>query len=470
MVDIRLDGQSVDLLSKTTLTLEAFNPMLDFNTVQGSRVYAFSLPDTPKNRRILGFFNESQVVFTNRKFYCEKYVNSQLIERGYVMIQDAPAGSYNLYFTQNLGEAFGDYQTKLLSDINFGSVAAPVSPVVNPDILTDSTFFPTIENAGFYGNQAVAGFSGFINNYSGSAFDAVGRVPMLSLRWLFSQFGSLTGWNFSGNFLTDPDLKRLLLYNLTSLDGLANLTYQNHLPDMTFPDVLKEIRKLFNLYLDFDVRRKTLNIDFIDRILKAEVQLDWTAKVSANQTKVPDLQNRLELSYVIDGNDALLKPIPAAFDKHSTPEVGNAIGGSVTPIVSAFSTLQTNPGSGFAMTSQAGISPNNKDNANRPTPKLLFWNGLVGGKPNATNSRSGKALAWSGSGNLVDTYWSQFERFKVNSFLIRKTIMFTPADLAQFSFKNKVHIRGVNYVVGSYKAVLGADEKVIPAELELWKA
>ena len=469
MVDIRLDGQSVDLLANTTLTLEAFNPMLDFNTVQGSRVYSFSLPDTPKNRRILGFFNESQVAYKNRKFYCEKYINSQLIERGYVMIQDAPPGSYNLYFTQNLGEAFGDYQTKLLSEISFGSIVAPVSPVVNPDILTASTFFPTIENAGFYGNQAVSGFSGSINNYSGGVFDAVGRVPMMPLRWLFSQFGSLTNWTFSGNFLTDPDLKRLLLYNLNSLDGLANLTYQNHLPDMTFPDVLKELRKLFNLYLDFDVRRKTLDIDFIDTILKADVKLDWTAKVAKGQVKTPDLQNRLELSYVIDGNDALLKPIPAAFDKYSTPEAGNAIGGSVTPIVSAFSTLQTNSVSGFAATSQAGISPNNKDNANRPTPKLLFWNGLVGGKPNATNSRSGKTLAWRGSGNLVDNYWSQFERFKVNSFKITKAAVLTPADLAQFSFKNKVHICGVNYVVGSYKAVLGADEKIIPAELELWK-
>jgi lipoate-protein ligase B len=56
------------------------------------------------------------------------------------------------------------------------------------------------------------------------------------------------------------------------------------------------------------------------------------------------------------------------------------------------------------MTSQPGISVNNKENNNRPTPKVLFWNGLVDGKPVATNSRNGKALTWHGPGNLVNTY------------------------------------------------------------------
>ncbi|SFD46385.1 hypothetical protein [Spirosoma endophyticum] len=470
MVDIRLNGESVELLPGTTLVLEGFNPMLDFTTVRGTRVYGFTLPDTIKNRRVLGFFNSAQVSFANRKFYCEKYVNSQLIERGYVMIQDSPPGSYNLYFTQNLGEAFGDYQTTMLTDINFGSLSIPEDLSASAGLLSASVRFPMIENAGLYGNAAVTGFSGIVNNYSAEAgYDPAGRVPMLALRWLFDAFGLETGWFFKGNFFDDPDLSQLLLYNLSTLDGQAAILLQNHLPEMNFPDVLKALRQLFNLYLDFDIRRKEVTIDFVDDILKADVLLDWTAKVAPTHAKVPDLQNRLELSYNIDNNDALMKPIPDAFGTYSTPEIGNAVGGSVTPIRSAFSTLQTNPVSGLAMTSQAGISPSNKENAARSLPKLLFWNGMVDGKPVATNERNGKALVWSGPGNLVDTYWKQFERFKVNTFLIRKAVVLTPADLARFSFRNKVHIRGVNYLIGGYKAVLGADEKIIPAELELWK-
>jgi hypothetical protein len=469
MIDIRIEGESMDLFSGTRLTLEGFNPMLEFTKVPGTRVYGFTLPDTPKNRRVLGFFNQAQIAYSNRKFYCEKYVNSQLIERGFVMIQDAPAGSYNLYFTQNLGEVFGDLQTTLLPDINFGSMVLPVNLQPDPAWATASMLFPMVENPGFYGNQGVAGYNGIMNRYDNNQYDTAGRVPMIPLHWLMAKFGELTGWQFGGTFMNDPDLSRLLLYNLTSLDGTNNVVYQNHLPDLTFSGMVMAFRQLFNLYLEFDVRRKVMTADFVEDILKQDVKLDWTGKVSPDHTKVPDLQNRLELSYLIDGNDALLKPIPTYFDKYTTAETQQTAGGSVTPVRSAFSTLLTNPETGLAMTSQPGISINNKDNTNRPTPKVLFWNGLVDGKPVATNTRNGKALTWHGPGNLVDTYWREFERFKARTFLIRKNVVLTPADLAQFRFRNKVHIRGVNYLVGSYKAVLGLDANVIPTELELWK-
>ncbi|QHV97936.1 hypothetical protein [Spirosoma endbachense] len=473
MIDIRIEGESVDLFNGTRLTLEGFNPMLDFTKVPGSRVYGFSLPDTPKNRRILGFFNQAQIPYVNRKFYAEKYVNSQLIERGYVMIQDAPAGSYNLYFTQNLGEVFGDLQTALLPDINLGSMVLPATLETNPDLATASAVFPMIENPAMYGNQGVGGFNGIINRFDNGQYDTVGRVPMMPLQWLLNAFGELTGWQFGGSFLQDADIRRLLLYNLYSLDGpggsVNTITFQNHLPLLTFPGMVMALRQLFNLYIEFDVRRKVASMDLVDDLLKAEVKLDWSAKVAPEHTKVPDLQNRLELSYNIDTNDAFMKPIPAEFDKYTTAETAQTLGGSVTPIRSAFSTLLTNPATGLAMTSQPGISPNNKDNTNPTGPKLLFFNGLVDGKPVATNASGGKALTWSGPGNLVDTYWRQFERFKANTFLIRKAVVWTPADLAQFRFRNKVHIRGVNYMVGSYKAVLGVDANVIPAELELWK-
>jgi hypothetical protein len=470
MVDIRIDGYSVDMTSGMRLTLERFNPMLDFTSVQGSRVYGFTLPDTPLNRRILGFVNQAQVPYKNRKFFCEKYVNSQLIERGYVKIQDAPSGSYNLYFTQNLGEIFGDIQNVLLTDIDFGSEAAPSTPTLAANHLTDPFAFPMIENPGFYGNNtSVSGFNGAMNRVNAGIMDAKARVPMVFLPWLFQQFGEKVGWNFDGSFLEDPDVLRLLFYNLYSLDDLTTIKYQNHLPEMTFPQLLIGLRQMFNLYMDFDVRKRLCTMDYADDILKAPTVLDWTAKAEPTHTKVPELQNRLELSYDIDGNDALMKPIPADFDKYTTAETVGTAGGSLVPVRSRFGTLQKNSVSGLAMTSQPGISVNNMDSAQRGTPKLLFWNGVVSGKPIATNAIGSRRLVWNGTGNLVDTHWRSFERFKANTFLIRKLLYLTPADLATFRFRNKVHIRGVNYIIGSMKAVLGADENIIPAEVDLWK-
>ncbi|GAB3892473.1 hypothetical protein GCM10028803_05330 [Larkinella knui] len=468
MFDIRIEGYSVDLNPASQITLEKYNPILDFATVQGARVNTFTLPDTPLNRRVLGYFYDPQAGYTNRRYFCEKYVDSQVIESGYVKIQESAEAGTTLFFTQNLGEIFGDLQGLALSEIPFASLALPGAPMAAANHLADAYCFPSIENPGFYGNQA---FTGVMNSYNSgtSSYAAEARVPHFFLRWVLAQFGLKTGWRFQGVFLDDPDLARLILANLYSLDGASAIFPANHLPDLTGGGLLIELRKLFNLYLDFDVRRKVADIGFVDDILAAPCLLDWTSKADPGHTKTPETVNRLELGYELDSNDALMKPIPPSMDKYITPETVANEGGSVLPIRSRLSTYLKNPVSGLAMTSQPGISPNNKDSQNKGNPKILFWNGIVSGKPRATHTCGTRSLIWNGSNNLVNAGYGRFEAFKESTFRVNKVVNLTPADLATFSFRNKVHIKGVNYLVGSMKVALMKDQKVIPAELELWR-
>ncbi|WP_265991410.1 hypothetical protein [Larkinella insperata] len=327
---------------------------------------------------------------------------------------------------------------------------------------------PSIENPGFYGNQ---GFSGIVNKYdSGNGwYNDEARVPHFFLRWVLNQFGQRAGWTFKGAFLDDPDLSRLVLANLYSLDSATAIFPANHLPDLTAGGLLLELRKLFNLYLDFDVRRKVLDLGFCEDVLKSACIIDWTQKADPGHTKTPETINRLELGYELDSNDALMKPIPAAMDKYVTPETAENEGGSVLSIRSRLSTYLTNPVTGLARCSQPGISPLNKDSQSQALPKLLFWNGMVSGVPTATNTSGARSLIWNGENNLVDSGYRHYERFKAGTFRLAKNVALTPADLATFSFKKKVHIKGVNYLVGSAKMNLAKDQRVIPTQLELWR-
>lgn len=474
MLDIRIDGQPADLKPGMSLTLERFNPLLDFDTIQGSRVYGFDLPDTPTNRRLLGYFYQDQVGYQARKFRCEKYVHGQLIEQGVVMLHQVKPDGFSLFFTQNLGEIFGDSQTVLLSQLGLVTDPVPINPLAGANHLTDRYCFPTIQNDAFYGNQGVGGFSGRVNDYDSntSAYNPAARVPMYFLKWVFSQFSARTGWRFNGQFWQDPDLARLIFYNLFSLDQPAGavateINPNNHLPDLTLPGLLIDLRKLFNLYLEFDVSRRICTMDFGDDVLASGAVVDWTDKARPDHVKVPELANRLELSYAIDGNDGLLKPVPPSMDKYTTPETAINEGGSLVPVQSRLSTLLTDPATGRAMTQQAGISPANKDNKNGSTAKVLFWNGIVGGAPRATNAHGNRSLLWHGPNNLVDGGYRRFEVFKGDTFSVTKLVYLSAADLALFSFRHKVHIRGVNYVVRSLKAALGSDRQGIPTEVVL---
>lgn len=473
MIDIRIDGEPADLTPATNLTLERFNPLLDFDTIQGSRVYGFDLPDTPTNRRLLGYFYQPQVGYQARKFRCEKYVHGQLIEQGYVMIHEVRPEGFSLYFTQNLGEIFGDSQNVLLSQLGLGMEPVAAAPVAAANHLTDRYCYPTIQNDAFYGNQAVTGFNGLVNEYISTGatpgYNATARVPMPFLRWVFSQFSALTGWSFAGQFWQDPDLARLILFNLFSLDGQTSINANNHLPELTLPQLLIDLRKLFNLYLEFDVRRNICTMDFGANVLASGDVVDWTDKARPDHVKAPELANRLELSYEIDSNDGLLKPIPPAMNKYTTAETTANEGGTLVPIRSRLSTLLTDAVSGRAVTQQAGISPSNKDNKNGPIPKLLFWNGLVSGQPLATNRQGNRSLLWSGPNNLVDQGYRGFEAFKGNTFTVTKLVYLTAADLALFSFRRKVHIKGVNYLVASLKAGLSSEQTVVPTECVLYR-
>lgn len=80
-----------------------------------------------------------------------------------------------------------------------------------------------------------------------------------------------------------------------------------------------------------------------------------------------------------------------------------------------------------------------------------------------------RSLLWTGANNLIDQSYRRFVAFKGDTFTVTKLVYLTPADLALFSFRKKVHIKGVNYVVGSMKAVLGHSQNVIPTEVVLWK-
>lgn len=470
MIELRIEGYAVDLAPDFSLVLERFSPLLDFNAFPGNRVYGFTLPITPRNRSIFGYFEQPQIGYSNRKYYCEKFVDGLLIERGYVRFQDAKTSEYNLYFTQNLSEAFGDRQQVPLSQIDFGSEVLPTFAAAD-NSLTDKYCLPIIENPGLYGNQAVSGFADRVNNYSvgSGTYHAVGRVPQFFLRWVLQRYGELTGWTFGGDFMNHADLQRLILYNLYTLDGATSITYQNHLPELTMPQLLVGLRQLFNLFVEFDGQRKRCELSFAENVLASGVVVDWTGKVASDFVKQPDLQSRLELSYDIDANDALMKPIPIEHDKYTTAETSGNEGGSLTPICSRLSTLRTNPVTGRAMTNQPGTSPNNKDNTTPPSPKLLFWNGLVSSEPRATRAQGAYSLTWQGSNNLRDVSYQRFEQFKANTFLLKKNVFLSPADLARFSFKQRVHIQGVHYLVGALKVKLGTRGGVIPGEVDLWR-
>jgi hypothetical protein len=467
-LQIIIDGKHADLDREMSILLERYNPMLDFDTIQGSSVLDFTLPFSNKNNAIFQNFGNRQVGYTFKEYLCEKKINGKVLERGFIQLNNADNG-FSVFYSQNLGEMFRDYQNVMLNKLPMGSEAVPVSFTAAADLSTDKYCLPVIENSAFYStNGAGISYSGYVNDYDTTTYTAGPKVPMLSVHWVLKRIGEICDFKFKGAFMDDVRMQRLIFYNTFSLDGATVIEYANHLPEMTIPDLLKELRKLFNLALFFDVWKRECTIDFVDDHLGKPVVKNWSKKFPPITRKMPLLHNRIELDWALDTGDDLMKDASVNFDKYTSP--AENVNQLLFEVKTMFSTLEMNGDVPHA--EQVGISEQFNQKSNKFTPRLLFWHGMEADMPTAKASYSDINLNWNGADGLRAKFWSKYEAFRKKTYSVETYASLNAYELSEIDIHRKagetvaVHIQGLNYLIGSQKIMLPDFETPV---LELWK-
>lgn len=460
---IKIDGKKADWQQNLSIRLNRKNPVFEFENITGNLVNDFTLPFSKVNDKLFGHFANPQTSYQDRDFVCEKYADGQLIEHGVIQLKETLEDGYSVIYVQNFGEFFGDFQAIPLNKINLGGEILPSVLVANPNYLTDKYCLPVIENGGFYGSNSKDGYNNLVNEYAAGVYAPnAPKTPMLFLRFVFERIASVCNCTFSGDFLYHPAVQRLIFYNTFALDGAGNILFQNHLPEITIPQLLKELGKLFNVAIFIDIQNRDICLRFRDVVLAKPTSIIWTNKIEPSVNRSPELMNRLELDWDLEGNDDMMKVVPADFVKYQTPQLGIRRG-TLFPLRTKFSTLLKNPVSGLAMTNQAGITKDFNQGNNQFSSRLLFWNGMVASKPTATNEYLDYRIAWHGANNLVDKFWRGYEAFRVQTSSRKLMVTLNAKDLSQVDFhktqgENIVfHIRGRDYYL---------DETATPLPLE----
>ncbi|GAB4047084.1 hypothetical protein [Spirosoma litoris] len=458
-LQIRINGEEMDLAPNMSTELELLNPYLTFEDVLSSKATIPALPITGKNRIILGFPEQLQNDAVGLRYECEKYYNGQLLQQGVAILTEA-SDSYTFQVVQALGELFGDLHTTPLSEVDFGSIALPATllPVVQ-QFGRNVAAFPTILNPDYYGsNGASISYSGKVNEYTAGAYTAAGpKVPMPFLIEVVKRFFELTGVTISGSFLTHTELQKLLFYNTRALDGSSTLILSQHLPALTMPVLLLELRKMFGLAMLIDPAEKSIKLDFLGDFLGNTASKDWSEKAVKTYKKRPELNRRLLLSSVVDGGDGLAKDNPPELADYLTPALDGETG--TTPISCQLSTLLTDRSAGpsttgLAITKQLGRTAQFSQLASNFSPRLLFWNGLTAGTPVATAKSGGYSLYWTGADGLAARFWPAVEAMRKRMYYLERQMDLDEVDLATLDWSQKVHINGVDYLVARIQVTL----------------
>lgn len=446
-LDIRIEGEQVDLAPNTPFDLVLMNSMLDIETPQGSRAIGITLPFTPLNHDRFGYIYHPQSSANKRNYQTDIYLDTNLVDSGFSYLRDAN-GSYPMDFTSHLSEFFGSYQTRLLSDIDLGVVNIPATL---GDTLIDTWYnangcvFPTIKNDVYYEKSVPVGFDGLVNKYTSGAYVTSPKTPMFFLKHVLQKVATLAGVTYAGEFWDDANTGKLLLYNTREATPGATIERRIFMPEMTIAQLIVGLRKTFNLYLRFDIYRRVLRMDYAKSVYSGLCGIDWSAKAPKFIGGSPVTIPGIELSWMLDTNDQMYKD--AFFDPYAT-----AISdGTRLKIPSHFRTLKMV--SGLPTTLQFGITTNQLDK--KCLPGLLSWQGVVSGIPFANNLFGEAVMQWNGTGNLYDVYWKSEESFRQNGFKVETRVGLGSAEVAKMSAILRgedtgwpiVHINGTNFLI-----------------------
>ena len=88
MYGIKIDGVWADMSPGQTVKLMRWNSLFDFETVRGSLVNDFTIPFSPINDKLFGWFREPGMKYPNKQYYCEKIADGYVIERGFIELVD----------------------------------------------------------------------------------------------------------------------------------------------------------------------------------------------------------------------------------------------------------------------------------------------------------------------------------------------------------------------------------------------
>ena len=444
---IRLNGREVFVPQKQSIAYSLLNPHLLYDSIPSSQAQIPTFPAIKQNRMIFDYWEEPQAGSYLPEMLYQHFHNGELIREGFFLLTEASTDAgYKGAFTDKLGLFFGEFQGLSLQEIGFGSLPlpSPLLPVMqHPETSDLICCFPTIIDDIFYGaNGDSISYAGKINDFLDGTYTDSPTVPFFFVSWILKQIGEITGTKIKGNFLTHPLWNKLVLANLREVET-DTITVRNHLPALSIVQFILELRKIANLKFDFNSVEKSLTIDFWQDALKAPTARDWSKKAAYGENKMPETNTRVQLTMIVDGNDALVKDKPAIIADYISEEIPGSRNG-IAKLEMRFSTMLTDETTGLAACKQEGQTSQFAQEAKAWSPRLLFWHGMVDEYPRALPAMENISLFPS---VLASTTWNETIALRQRQFYLTKDFVINEADIAQLDFSKKYHIDGVDYII-----------------------
>lgn len=251
MIGIEINQQFLDL-GDESIRLEKVNSSFISELFQGDFSFPFTVSNTENNLKLLGFSNIIEIVNRKIEIDCYLWLFNVPYTKSKIVVSAATKKTIRINLTGGIKAM--KIADKSLKDLNYGpdyilgpNLSLMLNTVKAISQETDYTqygfTFVPHENPDFYGSNN-SDFCGVINRQNSVTGDFLfnntfignryALVPWLYLFFILTKIFEDEGLTPSGDFWTDPEMQKLLVYNNYALDKpneddncyvIANTTY-----------------------------------------------------------------------------------------------------------------------------------------------------------------------------------------------------------------------------------------------------
>lgn len=292
MIGIKINGQLLKLLPDTTIDLDIDCDIFNFNEIEGTYSFPFTVPNDKEghNRSIFGFADilESTSFHKDQEYKnVELMFAGNMLFSGSVYLEEFDGENFEIYFSTGASEVSA-YSEKKLQEI--------ITTVLDHG-LTEAQFKAKYVNADL---EFVFPWIYFREDYHIMNQSSDNNIsPQFKLWYVIEKLFAEIGYPARDKGLFKSSLfKNIILFSNASYlyrknrrgeaaEFSSKIDVKNYMPDITFNDFIKGLRVLFGLLFIFDSRKKECVIKLFKDIVNSTDHIDWTNKVLVN----PDVKN-----------------------------------------------------------------------------------------------------------------------------------------------------------------------------------
>lgn len=348
----QIGDEFLDLLPNTSLELEEENPFLQLSDeILGPYSFPFQVPNTEKNLRLLNYpsvINARKSAGIDNVICWENGVQHSVgtlkLEQIDGNLNDQLSGTTSLYYLTGSASFYQQISGKKLYDVDFGGIRSFAQPSTSTasgwwkhvdDCMRgtidnfDYAFYP-VKNPGITGNNPSVNV-GIMNrvqinagvprisplNTNGDVHNGIYPFPYLI--YVIRRIFEYAGYSVEGDWLNDPDAKRMTMLTLRdipfgvkmttlfSLRLLSTVSFdlRDYMPDIEIGAFLIAIKNRLGLYYDFDPKRKSCVIRYLKDTVAGEPEDISSICVAAYNNKIDTKGKVYKMVNQFDSGDSL---------------------------------------------------------------------------------------------------------------------------------------------------------------------